>query len=119
MKLRRRGTRDTASDGLFDPSKVDIVAAAPDGTTAELYIVADAPWTGSDAQIRSMQDKIHAYVGFAVDGNMAQLYPELASMRWRIVIRCLSGPPDVRTTDVLARTVEPVRGYGGDLEVRP
>ncbi len=102
---------------LFDPTKVDIVAAAPDGTT-ELCIVADAPWSGSDAQIRSLQDKIHAYVGFAVDGQLAQLHPELASMPWRIVIRCLSGRPDVRTADVLARTTEPVRAHGGDLEVR-
>ena len=65
-----------------------------------------------------MQEKIHAYVGFAVDGQIAELYPELASMPWRIVIRCLSGRPDVRTADVLARTIEPVRGHGGDLEVR-
>ncbi len=108
-----------ASDVLFDPTKVDLVGSAPDGTTAELYIVADAPWSGSDAQIRSLQDKIHAYVAFAVDGQMAQLYPELASMPWRIVIRCLSGRPDVRTADVLSRTIAPVRGYGGDLEVRP
>jgi hypothetical protein len=69
-----------ASDVLFDPTKVDIVACAPDGTTAELYIVADAPWSGTDAQVRSLQDKIHAYVRFAVDGQMAQLHPELASM---------------------------------------
>lgn len=59
-----------ASDVLFDPTKVDLVASAPDWTTAELYIVADAPWSGSDAQIRSLQDKIHTYVGFAVDGQM-------------------------------------------------
>jgi hypothetical protein len=118
VTLRRRDKRGTDSGVLFDPTKVDLVATAPDGMTAELYIVADAPWTGSDAQIRSLQDKIHNYVGFAVDGQMAQLHPELASIPWRIVVRCLSGRPDGRTADVLARTVEPVRGYGGELEVR-
>ena len=117
--LRRKAKGETASDVLFDPTTVDIVSSAPDGTSTELHIVADAPWTGSDAQIRSLQDKIHAYVQFAVDGQMAQLYPELATMPWRIVIRCLSGRPDVRTAEVLARTIEPVRRYGGDLEVRP
>jgi hypothetical protein len=42
----------------------------------------------------SLQDKLHAYVSYALDGQMVQMYPELSSRPWRIVIRCLTGPPD-------------------------
>ena len=39
------------TDVLFDSTKVDIVGAVPDGTTAELYIVAVAPSSGQMAQM--------------------------------------------------------------------
>lgn len=103
---------------LFDASAVDVVALTPDGTTVELYVVADAPWTGSDSQIRSLQDKLHAYVGFACDGQLAASYPDAADKPWRIVVNCRSGPPDRRTSDLLDRTIAPIRRYGGDLEIR-
>lgn len=118
MAFRRKGKAESANDVLFDAAKIDLVALAPDRSRIELYIVADAPWTGSDAQISSLQAKIHAYVGFAIDGQMAQAYPDAAALPWHIVIDCQSGAPDPRTADVLARTIEPVRGYGGDLAVR-
>jgi hypothetical protein len=118
MTSRRKAKNVGPSEVMFDPAKIDLVAVSPDASSAELYIEADLPWTGSDAQIRSLQEKIHSYVGFAMDGQMAEAHPQTAALPWRIVIRCRSGEPDPRTVDVLVRTVEPVRGYGGDLEVR-
>jgi hypothetical protein len=118
VALRRKGTEPGVNEILFDASKVDLVGEPADRSVVELYIVADIPWSGSDAQIRSLQDKLHAYVSYALDGQMVQMYPELSSRPWRIVIRCLTGPPDPRTADVLSRTVERLHRYGGDLEVR-
>lgn len=105
-------------DAPFDPATIDLVALSPDETTVELVIVADAGWSGSDLQIRSLQEKIQSYVSFAVDGQLVDAYPDMAGRPWRIVIDCQKGSPDDRTADVVARTVEPVRNHGGDLQIR-
>jgi hypothetical protein len=44
-----------ASDALFDPTEVVIVAAVLDRT--ERCVVADAPWSSWNAQIRSLQTR--------------------------------------------------------------
>jgi hypothetical protein len=102
---------------IFDARTVDLVALSPDGTTVCLYIVSDSEWTGSDAQINSLQSKIHAYVGYVLDGQMAAAYPETHDPPWQIVLRCRQGAPDARTGQVLAQLVETVRRYGGDLVI--
>jgi hypothetical protein len=109
--------RARTGDTLFDSSTIDLVSLAPGEDAVELVIVSDAPWTGSDEQIASLQEKIHAYVGFAADGQMAATHPEVANLPWRIVVSCAQ-QPDPRTADVLARTAEPVAQYGGALDVR-
>lgn len=108
---------DAQIEVLFDSAGVDVVSLSADETIVELHIVSDAPWTGSDDQITSLQQKIHNYVAFAVDGQLAATYPDVAGLPWQIVIRCLSGAPDPRTADVLDRTREPVQQHGGDLKV--
>ena len=104
-------------ESLFDVTKIDLVALSPDSSTVCLYIVSDFAWTGSDAQIGSLQAKIQSYVGYALDGQMAAAYPETRDLSWRIVIRCRRGAPDARTGEVLRQLVEPIRRYGGELVV--
>ena len=102
----------------FDATKVDLVTLSPDSAVALLYVVADAPWTGSDAQIHSLQEKIHNYVGFVVDGQLAAQYPETTGLPWSVVVDSHVGPPDDRTSDVLDRMKDPIARYGGSLVVR-
>jgi hypothetical protein len=117
VALRRRHRSQPSADVLFDAEKIDLVALARDGRSVDLIIVADAPWTGSDGQLQSLQAKVHNYGGFAADGQTTRTYPETESLPWRIVVECVVGPPDDRTNDVLGRAVEPVRRYGGDLTI--
>jgi hypothetical protein len=100
---------------VFDASKIDLVSVTADGGTVELHIVADAPWTGSDAELMSLQQKINTYVGFALDGQLHATYPETKGLGWRIIIDAHAGPSDGRSTQVIAQVAEGVRRYGGDL----
>ena len=104
-------------DSLFDAGKVDLVAESADGII-ELVVVQDQQWTGSDAQLTSLQEKVQTYVSFAVDGGLVQQFPEAAGRPWRIVINCLSGEPDGRTQSVLDVLVTRLPNYGGSLLVR-
>ena len=112
--VRTDGNEMTA-DELFDPTQVDLVALSPDGrrlsSTSSRRLRGQAQTPGS-ARCRTRFTPTSALPW------MAQAHPEAASLPWLIVIRCLSGGPDPRTADVLARTTEPSRGYGGDLAIR-
>ncbi len=119
MAWRRKQADGVPDEVLFDGATVDAVSIPADGSAVELHIVADAPWTGSDAQITSLQQKIHTYVGFAADGQLAAAHPEAAGLPWRIVVQCRAGKPDERTADVLGRTRQQVQQYDGDLIVAP
>lgn len=118
MALWKKDRKVPAAEALFDGSKVDLVAISADGTAVEVIIVNDRPWTGSDAQVMSLQEKVHAYVGFALDGQMVAAYPETEGLAWRIVIDDGAGLPDARSAGLIARLTVKVREYGGDLLVR-
>ncbi|WP_028653463.1 DUF6572 domain-containing protein [Nocardioides halotolerans] len=102
---------------LFDPTKVDLVAEASDGAV-ELVIVADSPWTGSDAQLSSLQEKVQSYVSYALDGGLSTSHPEVAGRPWRILVHSQVGEPDERTQQVLAGVADRLPTYGGSLTVR-
>lgn len=104
-------------DSLFDAGSVDLVAESADGIV-ELVIVQDQQWTGSDAQLASLQEKVQTYVSFAIDGGLAQQFPEVAGRPWRIVVNCLSGEPDERTNGSLEVLASRLPEYGGSLLVR-
>jgi hypothetical protein len=115
---RRKKLEAGAADALFEASTVDLVSLSEDGSTVSLYIVSDSGWSGSEAQLESLQNKVHNYVSFALDGPMTATYPETDGLAWQIVIDCQSGLPDERTSAVLSQVGQAVRGYGGDLVVR-
>jgi hypothetical protein len=99
----------------FDPTKVDLVALTPNKSTVQLYIVQDAPWTGSDEQLPSLQDKVHTHVSYAVDGQLARDHPRVTALPWQIVLDCQAGGPDARTTAALAELAALVTRHGGNL----
>ena len=103
----------------FDSTTVDVVSLTPEGKAALLHIVQPEAWTGSDEQLISLQQKIHSYVQYALDGQMHRQYPETQNLSWRIVINSQSGPPDPRTVEMISDVRERVRGYGGDIAFAP
>ena len=114
---RRQQVASQPTDVGFDPKKVDLVGLSPDGTTVSLFIVVDCLWSGSDEQIESLQQKVHNYVAFALDGQMVATYPETEGLAWQIRIDDQVGHRDDRSSRVLDQLAERVRRYGGDLVV--
>lgn len=107
-----------APEALFDATKVELVAISADCEVVDLIIVNDSRWTGSDAQVMSLQQKIHTYVGFALDGQMTATYPETDGLEWRIIVDDRAGPVDPTSADIIERVAARVRQFGGDLIVK-
>jgi hypothetical protein len=110
--------RKQQAERLFDPMKIDLVALTQSADAVELFIVQDAPWTGSDAQLGSFQDKVQAYVAYAVDGQMTTAYPDTQGLPWRIVLHAQTGPPDARTSEAIATLSARLPEHGGEFETR-
>lgn len=85
------------------------------GGEAELYIVQDQPWLGTDEETRSLQQKLNNYVTFALAGQMHQMYPYLRGVPWRIVIDTYVGAPNADCWSRLSTWGDAIRNQGGDL----
>lgn len=104
----------TASASDFDPHKIDLMTEAPDGTIT-LLIIQDQPWSGRDAELSSLKQKIFNYVRFALGGQMSSLYPNTVGRPWRIVIDTYFGKPSTNVMTELSHVGDGVRADGGDL----
>ena len=113
MRLRRRQSR---SQSLFDPEKIDLVTQDPSGG-ANLYVVQDQPWVDSEAETDSLEQKLRTYANFALEGQMHELYPELRGQPWKIVLDTYVGPPPAECWERLSAFGDVIRDLGGDLIV--
>ena len=102
---------------LFDPTQVDVIGESRDGVI-ELIVVRAHPWTGSEAEVASLQAKVQTYVSFALDGGLLEQLPETAGKPWRIVVNSLAGEPDSRTRQVLEVLATRLPLHGGSLLLR-
>jgi hypothetical protein len=81
-----------------------------------LVMVEPRPWDGSEARLFQLQEKLNAYVSFALDGEFAEAYPALAGLPLRIVLEC-GTYPDEATIDLLEKVREQLGFQQIDLQV--
>jgi hypothetical protein len=113
-------TSNTASPsikGVEHPGVIDLLAH--DSTTGEaaLIMLEPRPWDGSEQRLFQLQEKINAYLSFALDGEMAEVYPELAAKPLRLQLDCAT-PPDSMVLHFLGVVRDQIAFQGIKLEVR-
>ena len=110
-------TETTPPRGVEHAHVIDIVAHdAPTGTVA-LIMLEPRAWDGSELRLFQLQEKINAYLSFALDGEMAEAYPALVSLPLRLQLDCAT-PPDAMTVSFLSHVREQIAFQGIDLQVR-
>jgi len=82
--------------GLEFAHVIDVVAF--DAATGDVVLIMTEtrPWDGSDERLHQLQEKVNAYLSFALDGEMAEAYPHAAAKSVRLRLKCAS-EPDART----------------------
>ena len=110
-------TETTPPRGVEHAHVIDIVAHdAPSGSVA-LIMLEPRAWDGSELRLFQLQEKINAYLSFALDGEMAESYPALVSKPLRLQIDC-AGMPDATVVEFLSMVREQVGFQGINFEVR-
>jgi hypothetical protein len=64
------------ASGLPFAHIIDLVAHDPATDEVALVMTEDRRWTGGAPQLFQLQEKINAYLSFALDGEMAEAYPQ-------------------------------------------
>jgi len=103
--------------GIEDAHTIDGIGEDAKTGEAVLVMVETRPWKGSDARLFQLQEKINAYLSFALDGEMAESFPNLAGKTLRLQIDS-PAMPDARTSDFLETIREQIAFQEIKLEVR-
>jgi len=103
--------------GLAYPGVIDLLTHEANSGSVDLVMFEPRPWDGGDEQLFELQEKLNAYLSFALDGEMAESYPQLEGKPIRIILRCLEAPPE-EAIDFLSHVREQIALQDIDLEVR-
>jgi hypothetical protein len=82
----------TQPRGVEHAHVIDIVAHDANTGEVALIMLEPRPWDGSELQMFQLQEKLNAYLSFALDGEMAEAYPDLAKLPLRVQIDCATMP---------------------------
>ncbi len=63
------------------------------------------PWNGDQKQQLQLEEKLNAYLSFALDGEMAKAFPHLVSKPLEIQLRTVH-EPDASTSAILRKVEE-------------
>lgn len=98
-------------------SVIDVITFEERAGQVTLGMIEGRTWSGSDLQLFQLQEKLNAYLSFALDGEMAEAYPQFLGKSVRLEIECIA-PPDARTLGFLSVVREQIAFQDIKLEVR-
>lgn len=103
--------------GVEHAHVIDLVANDALTGEAVLIMLEPRPWDGTGQRLFQLQEKLNAYLSFALDGEMAEAYPELAAQKLRIQLDCV-GMPGSDVVEFLSVVREQIGFQGINFEVR-
>ena len=104
--------------GLERPDVIDVIAL--DEKTGEVALVMheSREWDGSRERLFQLQEKINAYLSFALDGEMNEAYPAFTRKPLRLQLDCAT-PPDAGTLEFIGVVREQIAFQGIKFEITP
>jgi hypothetical protein len=81
--------------GIEHAGVIDFLGFDKNAGEVLLKMVETRPWTPGSAQLFQLQEKLNAYLSFALDGEMLEAYPQFAQKPVRVRLECATAPgPD-------------------------
>src|SRR6266508_2279446 len=78
--------------GIEQANVIDLITHDTRTGEVTLGMVERRPWGGSERRLFELQEKINAYLSFALDGEMSEAFPELAHQPLRLELICAAEP---------------------------
>lgn len=83
---------DVTPKGVAHPSVLDAFAYDGRRNMLVLAMYETRPWTGGEAQLFQLQEKLNAYASFILDGEMTDSFPQYADHPVEIQLRSKHEP---------------------------
>ncbi len=109
-------TQPSGPRGVEHAHVIDIVAHDAKSDEVTLIMLEPRPWDGTELRLFQLQEKINAYLSFALDGEMAEAYPALMDKKLRLRLDCVTYPDDA-VVGFLDHVRKQIAFQGIDLEV--
>jgi hypothetical protein len=103
--------------GVEHAHVIDVIAHDSKTDEVTLIMLESRPWDGSELRLFQLQEKINAYLSFALDGEMAEAYPQFQGKKIRLQLDC-TGMPDSGVVSFLSTVREQIAFQEINLEVR-
>ena len=78
--------------GLEHAGVIDFIGFDPGVPEVLLVMVEQRPWRNVGEQLFQLQEKLNAYLSFALDGEMAEVYPQFVGKPLKIRLECVEPP---------------------------
>ncbi len=78
--------------GVANPRVVDLIGLDSDSDEVYLVMLEERPWGADPEQLRQLENKFNAYLGYLLDGYLAREYPQYEGKRVRFQLDCASAP---------------------------
>ena len=113
-------TAPDAPKGIEHAGVIDFLGF--DQATAEvlMVMVERRPWHHLEEQLFQLQEKLNAYLSFALDGEMTEAYPQFVGKALRMRLECAEPPPE-ESIGFLQHVYEQsaLQGISFEVEVAP
>jgi hypothetical protein len=78
--------------GVQNPMLMDLITADPVSGAVVLVMIERRAWGASAEQFRQIEEKINRYLGYALDGFLAEQYPQYLGRPVQIRLDCAESP---------------------------
>jgi hypothetical protein len=108
---------DPSPRGVEFAHVIDLIADDSNTGEVTLIMLEQRPWDGSELRLFQLQEKINAYLSFALDGEMIEAYPQFTNRKLRLQLDCV-GMPGNDVVGFLSMVRDQIAFQGINLEVR-
>jgi hypothetical protein len=78
--------------GVENAKIVDLLEVDPVSGDVVLVMIERRPWGADPRQFQQIEEKINRYLGYALDGHLAEHYPRYQGKHVRIRLDCAEAP---------------------------
>ena len=89
---REQMVAEFGEPGVENPKMVDLITTDSATGRVVLVMIERRAWGASPQQFQQIEEKINRYMGYALDGFLAEHYPQYEGKRVQIRLECAEEP---------------------------
>ena len=89
---REQMLSEFGAPGVENPKVVDLIGVDPVSDKVVLTMIERRPWGADQRQFQQIEEKINRYMGYALDGFLAEHYPQYEGKRVQLRLECAEEP---------------------------